>query len=122
MLEHRCSPRRDIALNAVLYHPRLGKIHCKTSNVGRGGAFLELASDEMHVHSLIKLDIQLGTRQTCVLYRMRCLVIHSNSDGIGLMFLDAPPNFYRTIQGLFDSESWDEEDAESAKPRRSQRA
>lgn len=100
MLEHRCSPRKDVALEATLHHPQLGQVHCGTRNIGPEGAFVTGPTHRIPKESMVTLVVEMNAGKTRVAHRMRAMVVHTENGGLGLMFLKANPTFFSNIEHI----------------------
>lgn len=86
-MEHRCGERLAISLPAMLHTPQGARLRCQVIDIGCGGAFVKLAGDSRSLRGMVELEFWLPyvKPQHC---RWRAYVVHSQPDGIGLMFDD----------------------------------
>lgn len=102
MLEHRCSPRKDVALEATLHHPQYGQFHCDTRNIAPEGAFVSAPSRDIPKNAIVTLVVHLSAGKTRIAHRIKAMVVHHDNDGLGLMFLKPNPSFYQSVERQTD--------------------
>lgn len=103
MLEHRCSPRQDVKLEATLHHPRFGNFTCDTQNIGAEGAFVTAPGDKIPKDAVVTLVVQLSAGKTRVAHRLRALVVHNAGGGLGLMFLKPSQSLFSSVKVLSEN-------------------
>ena len=86
-MEHRFYHRRPVVCQVALKYRDQCVLSCRVRNVGRGGAFVEVSTQDA--------DIPLGALVSLVWQQsddscghVEGLVVHHTSQGIGLMFRD----------------------------------
>ena len=83
-MEHRCGDRAELRLPAVIHTPFARPVECLVSNIGCGGAFLQVPAPR-RPRGLVRIVATLpGARPS--LREWRAFVVHSQPDGIGVMF------------------------------------
>lgn len=82
-MEHRYATRFDIAINVWVYCPDGLILRGNTRNICVDGSFIELTQCRIDRNSMVEVVyLQDGKFSE----RRKAIVVHANSDGIGLMF------------------------------------
>jgi len=58
-MEHRYSIRKALVLDIELNHLRLGRVRCRTRDVGMGGMLVDTGSFWLPVNSIVKVALRL---------------------------------------------------------------
>lgn len=100
-MEHRCSVRKPLEFQLLLYKHGLPIQSGVCRNLGLGGMFIETSSRDWRKHESLEVEI-LGRES--VRMRLRAMVVHHGKNGVGVMF-DAVSNDQRQLlrSWLFDT-------------------
>jgi len=102
-LEHRWSARKQLCLEAIVFHRPLGLAQVSILNIGLEGAFI--AADHLHlpVPSMVELSFALDTTGKPQIYRLNAIVLHSDHGGYGLMFKDFQLTAFRALKDMLSA-------------------
>jgi hypothetical protein len=114
-MEHRWSTRTPYVTQVSLHHNSLPVAVCSVSNIGQGGIFVKTGPLTYQRNSILDVDIKLKTDQGPKWFHTRTIVIYRSDVGLGLMFLDANVELFRSIRqilldGLVDEAPMYEQD------------
>jgi hypothetical protein len=107
-VEQRWSRREAVDVEAVIYHPDLGRVRGRCRNLCRDGAYVEMSVAGLEPKSLVDLVLGLRVGKQNILYRMRATVVHRGGAGAGFLFRDQDINFSRYLQKMLYAVSSDE--------------
>ena len=97
-LEHRWSRRKQVNLDAFVYHRLAGLIRANILNVGLEGAFIDTGHHTLPPQASLELTFALHDSDMRTLHQMEALVIHHNRTGYGLMFKNFRPSAFQAIK------------------------
>jgi hypothetical protein len=83
-MEHRCSVRKPLEFQLLLYKHGLPIQSGVCRNLGLGGLFIETGDREWRKNEY--LEVELLGRNGLPSMRFSVVVVHHNGDGAGLMF------------------------------------
>jgi hypothetical protein len=84
-MEHRCSRRKPVSLDAVFSYRSLGLVHGRIRNIGMGGMLVETGRIRIPVYAELATSLFLDDNSTTPL-RLDAVVVRSGEYGVGLMF------------------------------------
>ena len=86
-MEHRHNPRKQLEFDVII-NSRHGVMPGRTVELSDGGAFVELSTPVMSsmTHSIVELVLKYPDSVSRERHRLPALVVHSQSNGVGLMF------------------------------------
>jgi hypothetical protein len=102
-MEHRCSVRKPIEFQLLLYKHGLPVQSGVSRNLGLGGLFIETGVNEWRKNEYLEVEF-LGHDGNPIM-KLAAVVVHHSEQGVGLMF-DALSSEQRRIlrSWLFDKE------------------
>ena len=97
-MEHRHNPRKQLECEVII-NSRQGFIPGRTVELSEGGAFVALSTPMSSVltHSVVEVVLKNPGNANRERYRLPALVVHSQANGVGLMF---PPGRREVLQLL----------------------
>ena len=75
-------------MEVVLNYRSLGLVRGKTRNVGMGGMYIETGRIQLPVNAMLDLSVILDTAHGARTYQAEAIVVHSDNEGVGIMFSD----------------------------------
>lgn len=102
-MERRYGPREPVSLDVEIYHGeyRLGRF--KSRNIGFEGMFIATAHHlGLSVGELVTIRLTLEPSDIKS-YALGAIIAHQSEDGIGLMFTDDDPIFFRVLDAVSDA-------------------
>jgi len=99
-MEHRYSIRKALVLDIELNHLRLGRVRCKTRDIGMGGTFVDTGSFWLPAGSIVKVALKLLDANVMRRFSIEALVVHNHDGGVGLMFNDVDVVFHEALHDL----------------------
>jgi len=96
-LEHRCSPRKAVSLEAVIFHRPQGLARATVLNIGLEGAFLRVPHLALPVRGVVELTFALDTDGKPHIYQLEAFVIHASRGGYGFLFKDFKVEAFRAL-------------------------
>ena len=101
-MEHRCSVRKPIELQLLMYRHGLPVQMGRCRNLGHGGLFIETRGYQWRKKDYLVVEIIGKKGQPLV--RLPAMVVHRSSRGAGLVFGTLSPEQGRCLRGwLFAS-------------------
>ncbi|VAW78018.1 hypothetical protein MNBD_GAMMA13-556 [hydrothermal vent metagenome] len=83
-MEHRCSIRKPIEFQLLLYKHGLPVQNGTCCNIGLGGMFINTGENRWHKNEYLEVEILSQTGITAM--RLAAVVVHQNQQGMGVMF------------------------------------
>ena len=83
-MEHRCSVRKPIELQLLLYKHGLPVNIGVCRNLGFGGLFIETGSYDWQKNEVLEVEIKGSNRKPAV--RLPVMAVHHSDQGAGLVF------------------------------------
>jgi len=99
-MEHRYSIRKALVLDIELNHLLLGRVRCRTRDVGMGGLLVDTGSFWLPVNSIVKVALRLLDANVMRQFFVEALVVHNHDGGVGLMFNDVDAAFHEALHDL----------------------
>ena len=99
-MEHRWSPRKQVCLEAIVFHRPLGLLPVKILDIGLEGAFIAAEQLDLPVPAIVELTFAIAIADKKTLYHMNAMVIHNSRDGYGVMFKEFKLEAFRTLMGV----------------------
>ncbi len=99
-MEHRYSIRKALILDIELNHLRLGRVRCKTRDLGMGGMFVDMGSSWLPANSIVEVALKLLDANVMRRFFIEALVVHNHDGGVGLMFNDVDAAFHEALHDL----------------------
>ena len=105
-MEHRCSVRKPIELQLLMYRHGLPVQMGFCRNLGLGGLFIETSGYQWRKKDYLEVEI-IGAKGQA-LGRLPAMVVHRSRRGAGLVFGTLSPEQHRCLRGwLFaGSDEW----------------
>lgn len=97
-MEHRCSIRIGSALDAIVNCRRVGVVHAKVKDVGRGGMFIETGSIALRLNTPVEVAVRVSENGVNRLVRLRALVVWTGRRGAGLMLRSFDDAIYGALR------------------------
>ena len=86
-MEHRWDQRKKIAVYANLHYSQ-NFIDCVIRDVSRGGMFIEVTDYKLPLGATVDIRFKIYKQNRAIPYRVKGLVIHRKSNGIGVITND----------------------------------
>lgn len=102
-MEHRCSERKPVYLNAVIFYRPLGLLRAKVLDVSLEGAFVDTGRVSLPPHAMVELTFTLDIESKQKLYQMEAIVVHHQRTGSGLMFKDFKLDAFQAIRDILNA-------------------
>ncbi len=83
-MEHRCSVRKQLGFQLLLYKHGVPIQGGTCRNLGLGGLYIETAGRDWHKNEYVEVEIYDGRRHAAM--RLPAVVVHFDAAGAGLMF------------------------------------
>lgn len=83
-MEHRCSIRKSLELQVLLYKHGLPVQSGITRDLGLGGVFIQAGAYQWRKNELLEIEFLSADGSPAM--RLRGVVVHLRGDGVGLMF------------------------------------
>jgi hypothetical protein len=100
-MEHRYAERRPLALDVVLSYRALGFVQGRTRDVSIGGMFVETGCIQLPVNAVVQASLVLSPENGVTSnFSTEAMVVHSKTDGSGLMFNDLDQDFCGMLRRL----------------------
>ena len=99
-LEHRWSARKQVCLEALVFHRLTGLSQVKILDIGLEGAFVSAEHLELPFPAVVELTFSLNIAGTENIYQLQAMVIHRTDHGYGLMFKDFRLEAYQALKGM----------------------
>ena len=99
-LEHRWSTRRQVCLEAIVFHRSLGLQPVKILDIGLEGAFIAAGRLDLPVPGIVELTFAIGVNGKKIIYHMNAMVVHHTRDGYGVMFREFKLEAFRTLMDV----------------------
>ena len=99
-LEHRWSRRKQVKLDAFIFHRLAGLIRANILNLGLEGVFIDAGCQTLPPQSSVELTFALHGNDLRTIHQMEALVIHQAHNGYGLMFKDFRHSAFQAIKAM----------------------
>ncbi|NIA01193.1 MAG: hypothetical protein GWP13_00235 [Planctomycetia bacterium] len=101
-MEHRCSVRKPVELQLLLYKHGLPIQRGVSRDLGLGGMFVETGTRTWRKNENLEIEFLGENGQSAI--RLSALVVHHSSAGVGLMFNAVSNEQRRVLRGsLFNN-------------------
>lgn len=102
-MEHRHDRRRPVKLSVSLFRNGQDYGRYQATNVGSGGLFLEDCSEVVCEGDFFVAQIEHDLEGISTLSPMKAMAIHRTESGIGLMWVEGSPDFYKSLDQLIET-------------------
>ena len=109
-MEHRCSARIPMNGSVTLSRARHGTIGADLVNIGTGGVYLKTRKP-LPANAIVVVDLRPATGAQCSSFRLRAMVVHGDSQGVGLMFEEFEVHAAKVLRALLDQQMVSASDA-----------
>ena len=92
-LEHRWSTRKQVCLEAIVFHRSLGLLPVRILDIGLEGAFLP-------VPGIVELTFAIDIDGKKIIYHLNAMVMHHTRSGYGVMFREFKLEAFRTLMDV----------------------
>ncbi len=99
-VEHRYSVRKPLNLPVELFHHKQSLGYFNTQDISHQGAFIDADQLYLFCNDFVHITFFMRDILTAREFRLKALVRHMSKQGIGVMFADDLPDFFRVLQGL----------------------
>jgi hypothetical protein len=99
-LEHRWSMRKQVCLDAVVFHRPLGLSRVKILDIGLEGAFITAEELKLPVPGIVELTFAFDVADKETIYHMGAMVIHHSRGGYGVMFKEFKLEAFRSLMDM----------------------
>lgn len=109
-MEHRWSMRRDVLLDAVLYHSRDGITRCSVSDLSLNGMFVETREGcGLEPGAVVEAAFMLPRGGQSAFCRLHAKVARVTEEGAALTFLDFDLDALHSLHELYRLDRDDED-------------
>ena len=102
-LEHRRSRRKQLCLEALVFHRLQGLIPATILDINLEGAFIGAERLTLPLHAIVTLTFALDAAAKPIIRQTEAMVIHHARNGCGLLFKDAQFEAFRAVEGMRDA-------------------
>ena len=99
-LEHRWSARKQVCMEAIVFHRSLGLMPVKILDIGLEGAFIAAERLDLPVPGIVELTFAIDITGRKIIYHMNAMVMHHNHNGYGVMFREFKLEAFRTLMDV----------------------
>lgn len=99
-LEHRWSKRKQVCLDAIVFHRPLGLLHVEILDISLEGVFIGGEHIKLPSPAIVELTFALDSVGKQTIYQMEAMVIHHARNGCGLMFKDFRLETFQALQSM----------------------
>ena len=99
-LEHRWSTRKQVCLEAIVFHRSLGLLPVRILDIGLEGAFITGQGLDLPFSGGIELTFAIDIDGSRTFYHMNAIVIHHSRGGYGVMFKEFKLEAFRTLMDV----------------------
>jgi hypothetical protein len=99
-LEHRWSTRKQVNLEAIVFHRSLGLLPVRILDIGLEGAFILAERLDLPVPGIVELTFAIDITGKKSIYHMNAMVIHNGRGGYGVMFREFKLEAFRTLMDV----------------------
>ena len=99
-VEHRFSVRKPMSIPVEIFHHKRYLGSFVTSDVSHQGAFIDTGQIDLFCNDFIQIKFTIRDMGLTREFELKALVLHQSKQGIGIMFADDSPKFFRLIQGF----------------------
>jgi len=102
-IEHRRSKRKQVCLEALVFHRLPGLVPVNILDINLEGAFIGAERLTVPRHAFVTLTFALETAAKQIIRQLDAMVIHQTRNGCGLLFKDAQFEAFRAVEGMRDA-------------------
>ena len=102
-VEHRYSARKPMNLPVEVFHHKQSLGCFNTQDVSHQGAFIDASQLYLFCNDFVQVKFFVGDQLKAREFKLKALVRHMSKQGIGVMFTDDLPDFFRVLQGLLST-------------------
>lgn len=102
-LEHRRNRRKQLCLEALVFHRLHGLVPASILDINPEGAFIGAERLALPLRALVTLTFTFDTVAKPVIRQTEALVIHRARNGCGLMFKDVQLDAFQAIEVMRDA-------------------
>lgn len=103
-MERRYGPRKPVSLDVEIYRGQCKLGRFKSRDIGFEGMFVATKHLGLDVGELVTVRLSLKLKLSDIDgYTLRAVIIHRSNGGVGLMFADDDPIFFRVLDALSDA-------------------
>jgi hypothetical protein len=99
-LEHRWSTRKQVCLEAIVFHRSLGLLPVRILDIGLEGAFIAAEQLDLPVPGIVELTFAINIDGKKIIYHMNAMVMHHTRNGYGVMFREFKIEAFRTLMDV----------------------
>jgi hypothetical protein len=99
-LEHRWSTRKQVCLEAIIFHRSLGLMPVRILDIGLEGAFITAERLDLPVPGIVELTFAIDIDGKKIIYHMNAMVMHHTRNGYGVMFREFKIEAFRTLMDV----------------------
>lgn len=99
-LEHRWSRRKQVCMDALVFHRLPGLIQASILDISLEGAFIRAEHLALPPQASVELTFALELEGKQTINQIDALVIHSAHNGYGLMFKDFRLAAFQALKGV----------------------
>ncbi|HFD87930.1 MAG TPA: PilZ domain-containing protein [Gammaproteobacteria bacterium] len=97
-MNHRCCRRESVDISMRLHVADSQSHAARITNLSHGGAYIEIDSPHRFpVDGIVRLEVPLHKADESTSINTQGLVIHNDTNGLGLMFVDESTGFVQTL-------------------------
>lgn len=86
--DHRESERFNIAMKVRISCPDGSAVECMTRNISEGGVYVLTTECDQSIGEMVQIEKIKGQEVTVNLTNNTAIVVHKDSEGVGLAFVD----------------------------------
>jgi hypothetical protein len=99
-LEHRWSTRKQVCLEAIVFHRSLGLLPVRILDIGLEGAFITAERLDLPVPGIVELTFAIDIDGKKIIYHLNAMVMHHTRSGYGVMFREFKLEAFRTLMDV----------------------
>lgn len=103
-MEHRWSPRKPYATDVVIHYRPLGLIRGRTKDISLEGMYVSTGRITLPKNEPVDVCFTLVDGDHKSMHQMGAFVVHSQEDGVGLMFRDFQSSVYAALENVLFEE------------------
>ena len=104
-VEHRFSLRKPVAVPVEIFHHKRYLGSFQTRNISHRGAFVDTGQIDLFCNDFVQMNFTMCDLHATGAFNLKALVLHQSKQGIGIMFADHSPVFFRVLQRMLDTGS-----------------
>ena len=104
-VEHRFSLRKPLAVPVEIFHHKRYLGSFKTRDISHRGAFVDTGQIDLFCNDFIQTNFTMYDLYATGAFNLKALVLHQSKQGLGIMFADHSPEFFRVLQRILSTGS-----------------